>query len=86
MHSNKLIIEPFILENQDIYKYIDLLLQDKTTGENIIFAEDEYEGHSPDEHYTEEVMKELIASKKLNYRTRKSKEAQKDRTKKKEKK
>lgn len=76
-------VEPLLDEKNGIYKYIDLLLQDRTTGENIIFAEDEYEGHSPDEHYTEEVMKELIASKKLNYRVRKSLEQQKGRTKKK---
>lgn len=76
-------VEPLLTEKQGIYKYISDLLVDKTTGENIIFAEDEYEGHKPEEHYTEEVMKELIASKKLNYRVRKSQEQQKERTKKK---
>lgn len=76
-------VEPLLIEKQGIYKYIPDLLVDKTTGENIIFAEDEYEGHKPEEHYAEEVMKELIASKKLNYRVRKSQEQQKDRTKKK---
>ena len=76
-------VEPLIDENKGIYKYIGALLIDHTTNQNIIFAEDEYEGHDPQEHYTEEVMKELIASKKLNYRVRKSLEQQKERTKKK---
>lgn len=76
-------VEPLLDEKQGIYKYIPDLLVDKTTGENIIFAEDEYEGYGLTDHYTEDIMKKLIASKKLNYRVRKSQEQQKDRTKKK---
>lgn len=78
-------IEPLINKKQGIYKYIPDLLIDNTTGNTIIFAEDEYidEGYGPEDHYTEEIMKKLIASKKLNYRFRKSQEQQKDRTKKK---
>lgn len=75
-------VEPLLTEKQGIYKYIPDLLVDKTTGENIIFAEDEYEGHGLTDHYTEDIMKELIASKQLNYRVRKSIEHQKSRTKK----
>lgn len=75
-------VEPLLTEKQGIYKYIPDLLVDKTTGENIIFAEDEYEGYGLTEHYTEDIMKELIASKQLNYRVRKSIEHQKSRTKK----
>ena len=75
-------VEPLLTEKQGIYKYIPDLLVDKTTGENIIFAEDEYEGYDLTDHYTEEIMKELIASKQLNYRVRKSIEHQKARTKK----
>ena len=75
-------VEPLLTEKQGIYKYIPDLLVDKTTGENIIFAEDEYEGYGLTDHYTEDIMKELIASKQLNYRVRKSIEHQKARTKK----
>lgn len=75
-------VEPLLTEKQGIYKYIPELLVDKTTGENIIFAEDEYEGYDLTDHYTEDIMKELIASKQLNYRVRKSLEHQKARTKK----
>ena len=75
-------VEPLLTEKQGIYKYIPDLLVDKTTGENIIFAEDEYEGYDLTDHYTEDIMKELIASKQLNYRVRKSLEHQKARTKK----
>ena len=75
-------VEPLLDEKKGIYKYIGLLLQDRTTDENIIFAEDEYEGYSLTDHYTEDIMKELIASKQLNYRVRKSLEHQKSRTKK----
>lgn len=75
-------VEPLLTEKQGIYKYIPDLLVDKTTGENIIFAEDEYEGYGLTDHYTEDIMKELIASKQLNYRVRKSIEHQKSRTKK----
>ena len=75
-------VEPLLTEKQGIYKYIPDLLVDKTTGENIIFAEDEYEGYGLTDHYTEDIMKELIASKQLNYRVRKSLEHQKSRTKK----
>lgn len=75
-------VEPLLTEKQGIYKYIPDLLIDKTTGENIIFAEDEYEGYDLTDHYTEDIMKELIASKQLNYRVRKSIEHQKARTKK----
>lgn len=75
-------VEPLLTEKQGIYKYISDLLVDKTTGENIIFAEDEYEGYGLTDHYTEDIMKELIASKQLNYRVRKSLEHQKARTKK----
>ena len=75
-------VEPLLTEKQGIYKYIPDLLVDKTTGENIIFAEDEYEGYDLTDHYTEDIMKELIASKQLNYRVRKSIEHQKSRTKK----
>lgn len=75
-------VEPLLIEKQGIYKYIPDLLVDKTTGENIIFAEDEYEGYGLTDHYTEDIMKKLIASKQLNYRVRKSIEHQKSRTKK----
>ena len=75
-------VEPLLTEKQGIYKYIPELLVDKTTGENIIFAEDEYEGYDLTDHYTEDIMKELISSKQLNYRVRKSLEHQKSRTKK----
>jgi hypothetical protein len=75
-------VEPLLTEKQGIYKYIPDLLVDKTTGENIIFAEDEYEGYGLTDLYTEDIMKELIASKQLNYRVRKSLEHQKSRTKK----
>jgi hypothetical protein len=75
-------VESLLTEKQGIYKYIPDLLVDKTTGENIIFAEDEYEGYGLTDHYTEDIMKELIASKQLNYRVRKSIEHQKARTKK----
>lgn len=75
-------VDPLLTEKQGIYKYIPDLLVDKTTGENIIFAEDEYEGYNLTDHYTEDIMKELIASKQLNYRVRKSLEHQKARTKK----
>ena len=75
-------VEPLLTENQGIYKYISDLLVDKTTGENIIFAEDEYEGYGLTDHYTEDIMKKLITSKQLNYRVRKSLEHQKSRTKK----
>ena len=75
-------VEPLLTEKQGIYKYIPDLLLDKTTGENIIFAEDEYEGYGLTDLYTEDIMKELIASKQLNYRVRKSLEHQKSRTKK----
>lgn len=75
-------VEPLLTEKQGIYKYIPDLLVDKTTGKNIIFAEDEYEGYDLTDHYTEDIMKELIASKQLNYRVRKSLEHQKSRTKK----
>ena len=75
-------VEPLLDEKKGIYKYIGLLLQDRTTDENIIFAEDEYEGYSLTDHYTEDIMKKLIASKQLNYRVRKSLEHQKSRTKK----
>ena len=75
-------VEPLLIEKQGIYKYIPDLLVDKTTGENIIFAEDEYEGYGLTDHYTEDIMKELIASKQLNYRVRKSLDHQKSRTKK----
>lgn len=75
-------VEPLLTEKQGIYKYIPDLLVDKTTGENIIFAEDEYEGYGLTDHYTEDIMKELITSKQLNYRVRKSIEHQKARTKK----
>jgi len=75
-------VEPLLTEKQGIYKYIPDLLVDKTTGENIIFAEDAYEGYGLTDHYTEDIMKELIASKQLNYRVRKSIEHQKARTKK----
>ena len=75
-------VEPLLTEKQGIYKYIPDLLVDKTTGENIIFAEDEYEGYGLTDHYTEDIMKKLIASKQLNYRVRKSIEHQKARTKK----
>ena len=75
-------VEPLLTEKQGIYKYIPDLLVDKTTGENIIFAEDEYEGYGFTDHYTEDIMKELITSKQLNYRVRKSIEHQKSRTKK----
>ncbi len=75
-------VEPLLTETQGIYKYIPDLLVDKTTGENIIFAEDEYEGYGLTDLYTEDIMKELIASKQLNYRVRKSLEHQKSRTKK----
>ena len=75
-------VEPLLTEKQGIYKYIPDLLVDKTTGENIIFAEDEYEGYGLTDHYTEDIMKELIASKQLNYRVRKSLDHQKSRTKK----
>ena len=75
-------VEPLLTEKQGIYKYIPELLVDKTTGENIIFAEDEYEGYDLTDHYTEDIIKELIASKQLNYRVRKSLEHQKSRTKK----
>ena len=75
-------VEPLLTEKQGVYKYISDLLVDKTTGENIIFAEDEYEGYGLTDHYTETIMKELIASKQLNYRVRKSIEHQKARTKK----
>ena len=75
-------VEPLLTEKQGIYKYIPDLLVDKTTGKNIIFAEDEYEGYDLTDHYTEDIMKELIASKQLNYRVRKSLEHQKARTKK----
>ena len=78
----KVEVEPLLTEKQGIYKYIPDLLIDKTTGENIIFAEDEYEGYNLTDHYTEDIMKELIASKQLNYRVRKSLEHQKARTKK----
>lgn len=75
-------VEPLLTEKQGIYKYIPDLLVDKTTGENIIFAEDEYEGYDLTDYYTEDIIKELIASKQLNYRVRKSLEHQKARTKK----
>lgn len=75
-------VEPLLTEKQGIYTYIPDLLVDKTTGENIIFAEDGYEGYVFTDHYTENIMKELIASKQLNYRVRKSLEHQKSRTKK----
>lgn len=75
-------VEPLLTEKQGIYKYISDLLVDKTTDENIIFAEDEYKGYGLTDHYTEDIMKELIASKQLNYRVRKSIEHQKSRTKK----
>lgn len=75
-------VEPLLTEKQGVYKYISDLLVDKTTGENIIFAEDEYEGYGLTDHYTEDIMKKLIASKQLNYRVRKSLEHQKSRTKK----
>ena len=75
-------VEHLLTEKQGIYKYIPNLLVDKTTGENIIFAEDEYEGYGLTDHYTEDIMKELIASKQLNYRVRKSLDHQKSRTKK----
>ena len=44
-------VEPLLTEKQGIYKYIPDLLIDKTTGENIIFAEDEYEGYGLTDHY-----------------------------------
>ena len=75
-------VELLLTEKQGIYTYISDLLVDKTTGENIIFAEDEYEGYGLTDLYTEDIMKELIASKQLNYRVRKSLEHQKSRTKK----
>ena len=75
-------VGPLLTEKQGIYTYIPDLLVDKTTGENIIFAEDEYEGYGLTDLYTEDIVKKLIASKQLNYRVRKSLEHQKSRTKK----
>ena len=75
-------IIPFITENDYIYDYIGDLLIDKTTGKNIIFATDSYEYDSTEE-LTSNVIKDLIASKKLLPRVYKSIEAQKERTKKK---
>lgn len=75
-------IIPFITKNDYIYDYIGDLLIDKTTGKNIIFATDSYE-HNPTEELTSDLIKDLIASKKLLPRVYKSIEAQKERTKKK---
>ena len=78
-------VEPLLLPTHGIYEYIDLLLDDKTTGKKIIFAEDEYaeDGFLPEDHYSKEIMEKLISEKKINYRYRKSIQDQKDRTKKK---
>ena len=75
-------IIPFITKNDYIYDYIGDLLIDKTTGKNIIFATDSYE-YDPTEELTEDLIKNLIATKKLLPRVYKSIEAQKERTKKK---
>ena len=78
-------VEPLLSSSDGIYKYIDTLLDDRTTGQKIIFAEDEYEdlGYKPEDHYSKEIMEQLIKDKRINYRYRKSIQDQKNRTKKK---